>query len=141
MTNEHLRDHVQRIGFNLSLGRTHIAALVYLEELRKVKFRGDLVRIPNSKMSAPPMMRAFANIVTGFHGLESRGLLIHTYVPDRDKPKFAKQDDGTWQIQHSSRVWKITPAGRLVIKLLQEAGIYADYSALLERPEVEEKIA
>lgn len=135
--NANLRDHVQRIGFDLSLGRTHIAALVYIEELRLVKWRGDLLSLPNpGRMSDPPIARAFANFVTGAHGLQSRGLLTHSYT-DSDKPKFEKRTDGTWLIQHSPKVWKVTPAGRLVIKLLKEAGIWQDYSVLLVRRESE----
>lgn len=133
--NVNLREHVQRIGFDLSLGRSHIAALVYLEELRKVKWRGDLVRTPSGgRMTDPPIKRAFANIVTGFHGLEARGLLIHT-----DGHKTAIKTDssgGLMLIQHSPKTWHITPAGRAVIVLLKEAGLYQEFSEQLERKEI-----
>lgn len=90
MTNDMLRSHVTGIAFNLTLGKTHIAALVRLEEIG-AGTRKDL---------------RLGNFITGVNGLLTRGLVIHV----------------------NQSVWQITPAGRLVLELLREAGIHQEYA-------------
>lgn len=115
-TNALLREHVTRVGFDLTLGKTHIAALVYLNESITQK------RYINSNKSERWAQRAFAHFASGMHGCEDRGLVIHHYRSD-------KRDDGLrWH-------YTITKAGKLVVALLQEAGIYQEYADALPRME------
>jgi hypothetical protein len=102
-----LREHVTRVGFDLSLGKTHIAALVWIDMENK--------RRHHIRMNGAP----WNFFVTGAMGLQARGLVAHTPPPrgcDRDK----------W---HLGRSFRITPAGRLVRDLLKEAGIWQEYEA------------
>lgn len=116
--NTALRDHATRVGFDLSLAKTQIAALVLLNEsLRQRRY------IHSNHVTERSMRRTFAYFATGMHGCEERGLVLHHYRPD-------KRDDGLkWH-------FTITKAGKLVIDLLTEAGIYQEYAAAL--PVVEE---
>jgi hypothetical protein len=127
--NEHLRAHVTRVGFDLSLARSHIAALVYIEELRRNKW--DAARICERPRGGHPLARPFALFVSGARGLQDRGLLIHR-MPTKSPPvDFSRDPDGTPHILHDPRTWRITPAGRHVLALLVEAGIYAEYASAL----------
>lgn len=103
--NDLLRDHVTRVGFNLTLGKTHIETLTYLADWGDVN-PADIPRTP-------------ASFVGAGHGLMRRGLLVHIMPPNRDEPNYrppGAEPLGTW--------WKITPAGQLVLGLLEEAGIW-----------------
>jgi hypothetical protein len=116
--NEALRSHVTRVGFDLTLGKTHIAALVYLNECLKQRRY-----IPAHKTENRPLRHTFAFFASGAHGLQDRGLILHHYRPD-------KHDAGLkWH-------YTITKAGKLVVALLQEAGIYQEYADALPRLEV-----
>lgn len=115
--NDLLRQHVTRVGFDLSLGKTHIAALVYLNECLAQK------RYIASHHSEQWARRAFSHFASGMHGCEDRGLVLHHWRAD-------KKDAGLkWH-------FTITKAGRLVIDLLREAGIYQEYADALPRLEV-----
>lgn len=129
MTNDLLRSHVTRVGFDLTLGKTHIAALVYLNEsirqkryiatnVRHLRFPAD----PQSQLPARSHARAYAHFATGMHGLEDRGLVIHHYRPDK-RDTLLK-----WH-------FTITKAGKLVIELLKEVGLYQEYADALPRIE------
>lgn len=113
--NEQLRQHVTRVGFDLTLGKTHVAALVLLDDaIRRKNWVAGRNRDP-----------AFRFHVTGVHGLEDRGLVVHHY-DERYGSKgrlHAKDEPG--------RHFTITKAGRLVIDLLKEAGIWDEYAAPL----------
>lgn len=118
--NEALRAHVTGTAFNLTLGKTHIAALVHLEE----KLAAD--RTTNQELAAiragqprPPKPVHLGNFTTGAAGLIARGLVVHSYVPPR-------VDISDWA---PSTIWQITPAGRLVLELLRECGIWQEYAA------------
>lgn len=116
--NDLLRDHVTRVGFDLSLGRTHVAGLVYLNEsLAQRRY------IPSNRVVSPTARRAFACFASGISGCISRGLVLHHYRED-------KRDDGLkWH-------YTITRAGKLVIDLLKETGLYQEYADALPRLEV-----
>lgn len=136
---QNLRAHVTRTGFDLSLGKTHIAALVWLEELRRHKWESTNFRRP----SKGSMGRAFNNFVSGMRGLQDRGLVEHHY--DRDRAlafgrtnPTRRREDGVLQIKHDPKTWKITKAGKLVIGLLKESGLYDEYADQI-RPEDERK--
>lgn len=117
-TNDLLRSHVTRVGFDLSLGKTHIAALVMLNE--SIKQRRY---ISDRGITDRAVRRAFTHFASGMHGCEERGLVIHHYNP-------ARRNGGLkWH-------YTITKAGKLVIALLAEAGIYQEYADALPRLEV-----
>lgn len=115
--NDLLRAHVTRVGFDLSLGKTHIAALVYLNECIKQR------RYIQSNHASQWSRRAFANFATGMHGCQDRGLVIHHWNPKH------KNDGLKWH-------YTITKAGKIVIALLSEAGIYQEYADALPHLEV-----
>lgn len=120
--NDLLRAHVTRVGFDLTLGKTHIAALVYLDEaIRRqehIPTRVQDLRFGGSGLPSGHLARAFSCWATGVHGCIDRGLVIHHYREDK-------------QNTHPGWHYTITAAGNLVIQLLQEAGIYQEYAAAL----------
>ena len=113
MTNEMLRAHVTGTAFALTLGKTHIAALVHLEEY----LAADLTGWERAKQPRPTTPH-LGNFTTGASGLITRGLVTHTY-PASDKH---------WANLPFSASWHITPAGRLVLALLKECGIWQEYA-------------
>ena len=117
--NQLLREHVLRTGFNLVLTKTQIAAIV---ELDAAIGREGWFRL--SEIS--PTWRAFhGSFITGMHGLENRGLLRHTFHDNEDKYSLPGQQ------MPVSEAWQFTEAGRLVIGLLKEAGIYQMYATAM----------
>lgn len=96
--NHLLRDHVTRVGFDLSLGFTHIEALVRVAEAHRTK-RDIAVH-----------MRYW---IAAVRGCIDRGLVTHKYA------------GGGKPLHHH---YKLTPAGQLVIGLLREAGLYDEYA-------------
>lgn len=118
--NEALRAHVTRVGFDLSLGKTHIATLVWIDLRLKTNVPTDPRFYPRAGRTHP----VFRHHATGAHGLIDRGLVVNI-AEQRRKPGEAFGN------MTPRRVWRITPAGRLVINLLKEAGIYQEYAALI----------
>lgn len=121
--NESLRQHVTNVGFNLTLGKTHIAALVMLDINLKHNHTG-FERAFNFTSAHPP--RVF-NGPTGTSGLIERGL-VQNIMEQHRKP------GENILAMTPRRIWRITPAGRLVINLLKEAGLYQEYAAMLPVP-------
>jgi hypothetical protein len=122
--NEQLRAHVTRVGFDLSLGKTHISRLVAIDaELKRNLSTQELL----GNYTTPREPRAFNRFVTGTTGLVERGLVEHIMDARRrpGEPVSAMKP---------RRIWRITPAGRLVINLLKEAGIYQEYAAMVPVP-------
>lgn len=116
--NEALRAHVSRVRFDLSLAKSHVAALVYVDVMirtSRAQGRGAYI---NSR-HATDHARAFSHFTTGTRGLIERGLIEHSY-------------QGPHKPFH--RHYRITRAGRLVIGLLREAGMWAEYEAALPAP-------
>lgn len=108
-----LRAHVTGTAFHLFLGKTHIAALVHLEEvLAYEEVNGPATR------SALPRTPNLGNFTTGASGLISRGLVTHVMPPPR-----VRSDNKPF-----GEFWQITRAGRLVLDLLREAGIWQEYA-------------
>lgn len=119
MTNDLLRAHVTSTAFVLSLGKTHIAALVHLEEALAADLSvNDHITAARNGQAPAPKPPHLGNFTTGASGLIARGLVTHAYVPPRtdisDKP--------------FSTFWQITKAGRLVLELLREAGVWQEYA-------------
>lgn len=144
--NEELRAHVTRVGFDLTLGKTHIAALVWLEELRAVGWdAGKLAdtRISNNRQAH---RLGFSHFVIGMRGLEDRGLLTHDVQTREQQIAWSRKhpvrrlDNGSLTVPHNPRVWKLTKAGRAVVSLLKESGIYDEYADVL-RPVDEQMTA
>lgn len=118
--NELLREHVLRTGFNLVLTKTQIAALVELDAAigREQWYRRE---------DLSPTWQAFhALFISGIKGLQNRGLIRHTF--HENKPKYP---DYPAQSMPISAAYEITGAGKLVIGLLREAGIYQHYQAAM----------
>lgn len=92
--NDVLADYVQSSSFNLSLGRTHVAALIGLAG------------------ASPIYQYSSAHAPVALRGLERRGLVEH-HVYEGEPPPFG----------NDSLVWELTIAGRLVVCLLAEAGM------------------
>jgi len=113
MTNDMLRAHVTGAAFHLTLGKTHIAALVHLEE----RIAADLTGWEQAKQPRSTMPH-LGNFTTGAAGLISRGLVTHNDFPP----------GAHWADARFSAMWQITPAGRLVLELLREAGIWQEYA-------------
>lgn len=122
--NELLREHVLSTGFHLTLTKTQIAAIVELD--------ASIAReawIRHSEVS--PTWRAFhASWVSAVSGLERRGLVRHVYH------QHAAEYEGRALEMPVSKAWQITEAGRLVIGLLKEAGIYQHYATAMPREQV-----
>lgn len=117
--NVELRDYVQRSAFDLQLARTHIAALVYLDLA---------IRNVNARISTPRTVGAnvWSHFAGGAAGLIRRGLVRHHYrEPVRDSRGHVTK---TWPLKHH---YTITKAGRLMIGLLKEAGLYDEYAGQL----------
>lgn len=114
--NDALRAHVTRVGFDLTLGKSHIATLVWIDQMLKQRRH---IRTTN----AGSYRRAFSNSAVGSHGLQDRGLIEHT-TPDYKGWRAKGHSTDSYPV---NRIWKITKAGRLVIALLKEAGIYDEY--------------
>jgi len=113
-----LRSHVTRVGFDLTLGQTHIAALVRLaESIRTNKY---VKPIPRDH----PLGRADALFAPGMDGLVRRGLVIHHYDAKAQKRAQSTGDHTMSMRPH----YTITAAGNAVIVLLKEAGLYEEYA-------------
>lgn len=115
VVNEALRGHVTRVGFDLTLGRTHVAALVALKE-----------SIEAGHWLNTGTQSVFSHFVSGMHGCERRGLIRHHYRQPEWK-------NGVRSDLPPGEHYTITTAGELVVGLLREAGVYDEYAALLPR--------
>lgn len=122
IVNDLLRSHVTSTAFNLTLGPTHIAALIYVD-IVLADGRPAVDEATNTLRTFDrPNWRPWNQFSTGFDGLERRGLVAH--ICDRER------EPGENELHmKQSRIWEITPAGRAVIVLLKECGLYAEYSA------------
>lgn len=122
--NQALRDHVTQTAFVLTLGRTHIAVLVRL----------DLELMYERHIHAPwgpatSIGRLLRKDAMAWHGLEDRGLIVHVWPQNehRHYHENGRRKDPKADIP-PSEAWNITRAGRLVLDLLKECGIYQEYA-------------
>lgn len=105
-----LRDHVTRTGFDLSLTRGQIEALVWLNESIGKGGPRDWSTYPSGR---------WASHVGGLH---RRGLTWHHYDQERwRKATMAERDAAP-----VSDFYGITEAGQLVVGLLRETGLYEE---------------
>ncbi len=124
--NELLRAHVTRAHFQLTLSKNMIAALIQLDrELADDRMTGDLIRdlySPGRVVTGPnrPAGRNLLSLnVTSRGSLINRGLV--TYVMPAEGYDLMKS--------RASHVWGITAAGRAVIVLLKESGLWDEVDA------------
>lgn len=120
--NEALRQHVTSASFALVLGSTHIAALVWTDHMlrRNRSFNDDNTsdgRDDREPAGADgPHRSAFRSHTVGMSGLYRRGLVV----------RVSPHEYG-WADKPAAEIWQITEAGRLVIGLLRESGLWAEY--------------
>jgi hypothetical protein len=124
--NPALRAHVTRVGFDLQLAKSHIAALVYLNEIGRRRW--DFAAVNSPRVRSSGYGRAFSMFGIGVFGLEARGLVTHDSAVSHTE-HITWDADGTQHLY--SKAWAITRAGRLVIDLLKEAGLYDEFAAEL----------
>lgn len=117
--NEALRAHLTRIQFDLSLGKTHIACLVWVEYVNRTDSYIDTHKIPDFGMR-----RTFGLNMAAAVGLLERGLIWHDPQPSEDMK-------GREVFKGWAKVYGLTKAGELVRDLLKEAGIWQEYAAML----------
>jgi hypothetical protein len=128
-----LRDHVTSAAFVLSLGKTHVAALVRLD----LELVAE-VRINAFDLGPGEHRRLHRHDVTGMNGLIARGLVVHVYELNKHKYVVKPGDDSIYiagavdlDRMPLGQCWNITRAGQLVCGLLKEAGLYAEYAGPL----------
>ena len=117
--NELLHAHVTRVGFDLSLGRTHIAALVYLD----LSFAHN--RTWHDEWNGTPYGGAFRNFIGGIRGLQERGLVLWRDTTNEER---AKKEAAGVKYPYT---YSFTRAGEIVVDLLKESGVYAEYAVVL----------
>lgn len=131
--NETFRAAVTETGFVLNLGKTHIAALVWIDCCLRYDHGAPHVRSYDrtpQRDREHPLGRAHSNFKGGVNGLQERGLIVWTNPLTIKLPRGRSH----WTELPARRIWKITPAGRLVIGLLKEAGLYEEYASALIIP-------
>lgn len=116
--NKFLREHVTRVGFSLTLAKTHIAALVELAEVYDRKSFDTADIETRSFMRTGPHRHVFSHFVSGIRACMDRGLVLHHF--NREKSL-----NGT---AHTRDHYTITAAGSAVITLLKESGLYQEYA-------------
>lgn len=127
--NESLRAHVTRVGFDLTLAKSAIAALVYIDQVLRNNRDAHAVEEPRTG----PMGRTFSHFATGTKGLIERGLVRHVDPgPGSGARSYRVDLDGTTHFYWAPNTYRITKAGRLVIGLLHETGIYEEYAKHLQ---------
>lgn len=104
--NEALRGHVTRTGFDLSLGKSHIAALIIID-LQENFPTAESISEASSGRSI------LSSFVSASHGLQERGLVWWNYIPHSN--------------QDPRAIRGLTTAGKLVLGLLKESGLYDEY--------------
>lgn len=128
--NPALHEHVTATAFTLVLRKTQIAALAWLDhELRLNESIEDQLKAGTLVDRRPPRTRVWSLFVTGVGGLTTRGLVEHILPSQYQQP-----GTSTTHLR-PDQCWRITTAGRHVIGLLAEAGIWQQYTRDLPAPE------
>jgi hypothetical protein len=118
--NEALRAYTTSRAFVLDLRKTHIETLVYIDWVLELEAAGKHRIDPSFWVRSPSLF------ATGAPGLERRGLVEHLWQPAKG--------EGPTNERPFSDFWRITEAGRLVVGLLKEAGLYDEYAACWPKP-------
>jgi hypothetical protein len=132
--NELLRAHVTGVAFSLSLSRNMIAALIQLD--RQLADPRPLKEKLKDPAGSPGQVRSrngrhlLSMNITSRGSLITRGLVTYRLPPENQQVLEYREHE----------VWGITPAGRAVIVLLKESGLWdevagevpwaADYQAV-----------
>lgn len=121
-----LRQYVTSANFALILGSTHIAALVWTDHMlrRNKSFKEDNEEGTTDDRNPPGRAlqpRAYAHHATGMTGLLRRGLVVRLFESHGGQPY------EQWAGVKPDETWQITEAGRLVIGLLKESGLWAEF--------------
>lgn len=119
--NAALREHVTGTTFALTLRKTQIAALVWIDCMLAEPRTPHEQLAQTGTLARRPGGRIWGSFIPGVRGLIDRGLVEHILPDDRRNLRH-----GTFDLR-SDQVWRITPAGRLVIGLLKEAGIWQEH--------------
>lgn len=119
--NQLLRDHVTRVGFSLQLSRSQIAALVDIVHNLAFDEEGYEHRHHLEPLTIG-YRRFFGNFVTGARCLEDRGLIVWHRAIAVARARGVRSGE-----LRPSEIWEITPAGWLVVGLLKESGIWAEF--------------
>ena len=135
ISNPLLRDHVTSAAFVLSLGKTHVAALVRLDLELAAEVR---LHPPALRIGGVPHARLHSHDGPGRDGLIRRGLVAHVYEQNKHKYVVKPGDDSIYVVgavdldrMPIGQCWNITRAGRLVCDLLKECGLYQEYAGPL----------
>lgn len=113
MANNAFRQAVTSVSFHLTLSKTQVAAVVIIEESRR---RGVYIHGPHTT--------TWNLFVPAVSTLIHRGMVTH-HPPKGPRPH-----------QPLSTYYKFTKVGRLVVQMLEEAGLYEEYAKELG-PELE----
>jgi hypothetical protein len=119
-----LREHVTSAAFALILGKTHVTALVRLDLELAAELTLDYGQVRG-------ISRAHQLDVQARNQLASRGLIVSVWEENKRKWQYQEAGTGRWVTDFDKdpppgEHWHITRAGRLVIELLQEAGLYQE---------------
>lgn len=119
--NQFLREHVTRVGFNLTLAKTQIAALVELCEVydSDISQRSDIET--RSHFRTGPHRHVFSFWTSGIRACIDRGLVLHHFDEAKSLKGLSVMKDH----------FTITTAGWAVVTLLKESGLYQEYERSL----------
>jgi hypothetical protein len=124
-----LREHVTRVGFDLALGKTHVAALVTIDTELKYGQNADWRKLG----------KLWQSDIIARRGLVARGLIVtHRDLEYERRHKHWSAGNGryVWDASwphdvHPRERYTVTVAGRAVCVLLEEAGLYEEIAALV----------
>ncbi len=121
--NEQLRAHVTRVGFQLSLTKNQIAELVWLDiQLSDPRPVGEQIH-DGPHLDNTLGRHILSNHIATRSALYDRGLIIHHPPADR-----TNRDD-RWLRESMRDRYSFTEAGRLVVELLKQSGLWDDVAA------------
>jgi len=125
-------------GFVLSLGRTHIGALVYVDWMigtraRSIQDELDAYRggDPTALLRETPSGHPWSHLVPGLKGVIGRGLIEETPGWQQHKRRYPTERGGDYFRFPRYRYYRFTRAGRHARSLLWEAGVWQEYAAQL----------
>jgi hypothetical protein len=127
-------------GFSLTLGTTHIAAMVYVDYTIRSKVPSvmDLINEPDRSFlltSSLPHKAPWSHYVPGIRGVLGRGLLIESaaWLQARRKHEMREAALGRNIAMHfpTWRMYRFTKAGVMARGLLQECGVWQEFAEQL----------
>jgi hypothetical protein len=134
-----LRQHATG-GFSLTLGTTHIAVMVHVDDVirRRVPSVMDMIAEPDRSyliMSSLPTKTPWNHYVPGLRGVIGRGLIMETAAWVAYKRKHdAYEAKHNRNFPHQFPTWRMyrfTKAGGMARGLLQESGVWQEFATEL----------